>query len=158
LIGVSTAGEIGVDIERVRSDLDPERLARRVFSSQELTVWDALSTHGSASADVRATHGSGSAAPGSAAAEEHRRQVFLHAWVRKEAYAKARGEGLARGLRSFSVTIGWAECRQTEVAGDDKQAPRLIADGRDPQAAEQWILRDLDVAAGYAGAVAFERA
>ncbi|MCK4412795.1 MAG: 4'-phosphopantetheinyl transferase superfamily protein [Candidatus Eisenbacteria sp.] len=146
LIGVSTAGEIGVDIERVRSDLDPERLARRVFSSQELTVWDAL-----------ATHGSGAAAPGSAAAEEHRRQIFLHAWVRKEAYAKARGEGLARGLRSFSVTIGWAECRQTEAAGDDKQAPRLIADERDPQAAEQWILRDLDIAAGYAGAVAFER-
>jgi 4'-phosphopantetheinyl transferase len=130
VIGVSGGGEIGVDVERLRSDLDLERLVRRVFSPREAERWQALAAR--------------EAGPATAA-QEHRRRCFFRAWVRKEAYAKARGEGLARGLGSFSVEIG-------------EEAPRLLEDQRDPAAPERWELHDLAIAPGYAGAAAIERA
>jgi len=134
VIGVSRGGEIGVDLERIRADLDCERLARRILSPAEAVAW--------AQVAQRTAVGDGPAS----LEEETRRGAFFAVWVRKEAYAKARGEGVARGLASFAVTIGLHE------------APRLITDQRDPRAPEHWTLHDLELAAGYAGAVAIEQA
>jgi 4'-phosphopantetheinyl transferase len=132
LIGVSTAGGIGDDVEPVRPGPDCDRLIRRFFSARERTAWRELVDEAIA-AGIRP-----------ADAQARRRAAFFSAWVRKEAYVKGRGEGIARGLDTFSVTIG------------PQRPPRLIEDRRDPSAPLRWGLADLEVAPGYAAAAAYE--
>ena len=74
--------------------------------------------------------------------EERRAAAFLRCWTRKEAYVKATGEGLHRGLDTFSVSIG-DDCRLVEVDGD-------------PARALGWSLVDLQLPSGVAGALACE--
>jgi len=63
---------------------------------------------------------------------------------RKEAYIKARGEGLSYSLQGFDVTLA------------HKQPVRLLDDRNDPGAAERWSLYPLSPAPGYAAALALE--
>lgn len=72
-------------------------------------------------------------------------EAFFRCWTRKEAYVKALGDGLAMPLDSFEVS----------VADHEPAALRSIAGS--PAAAENWEIRDLAPAPGYAAAVAFER-
>ena len=73
---------------------------------------------------------------------ESRLDAFFRCWTRKEAYIKARGEGLSLSLQSFDVTLTPSE------------RPRVlrIDDGTDEAAF--WSLREFEPAAGYVGAVA----
>jgi 4'-phosphopantetheinyl transferase len=75
--------EVGVDVERLRSDFVPEDLARQVFSAQE------------------------QAALGEKALVE-RHAAFLSHWTAKEAYVKALGRGLSfpLPLLTLSPTAG----------------------------------------------------
>jgi 4'-phosphopantetheinyl transferase len=70
---LAVAREVGIDVERVRAELDVERIAARTLSTSELHAWRALPA-------------------------ARRRDAFFAAWARKEAYAKGRGGGLAIGL------------------------------------------------------------
>ncbi|MGG1954109.1 4'-phosphopantetheinyl transferase family protein [Ralstonia solanacearum] len=74
LIAVSSVGAVGVDVERVVDTVDVHGLAASVFAEPE-------SRH-LAGLDAAAA-----------------RLGFFRLWVRKEAYVKARGIGLADGLR-----------------------------------------------------------
>ncbi len=74
LIAVSRVGAVGVDVERVVDTVDVHGLAASVFAEPE-------SRH-LAGLDAAAA-----------------RLGFFRLWVRKEAYVKARGIGLADGLR-----------------------------------------------------------
>ena len=76
--------------------------------------------------------------------EEARCRAFFNCWTRKEAFIKARGLGLSLPLNQFAVTL---------APGD---APALLSAQNDPQAPGRWILRELDVANGYAAALAVE--
>lgn len=78
LIAVAARDPVGVDIERIESCADAERMARRFFSAEEWADWIASPD------DVRLLH-------------------FWEQWSRKEAYLKALGVGLARPLQSFSI-------------------------------------------------------
>mgnify|MGYP000665432484 CR=1 FL=1 len=83
LCAVTTAGEVGVDIERVRPRAQAYRLkvARRFFSAYE---YHAINSAGPAGID----------------------SAFFSGWTRKEAYIKCHGKGLAiplATLRSVSV-------------------------------------------------------
>jgi 4'-phosphopantetheinyl transferase len=78
VIALSWKGEIGVDVERLRSDRDPRNIARRFFSQREQDQLLGLS-----------------------GSELH--EAFFRCWTRKEAYIKACGEGLALPLDSFDV-------------------------------------------------------
>jgi 4'-phosphopantetheinyl transferase len=80
LFAVSTCGEVGVDIERVRPFANALDLADRFFCPSEAA---ALRAH----------------------PEESRRDAFLHVWTRKEAFIKACGTGLAHGLERFEVSV-----------------------------------------------------
>ncbi|MFH1144032.1 MAG: 4'-phosphopantetheinyl transferase superfamily protein [Candidatus Eisenbacteria bacterium] len=108
-VGVAHAGSIallalcwerpiGVDVERLRADVDELAVAQRFFAPQEAA----------AIAELRGLE---------------RREVFYRCWTRKEAYVKARGFGLAQGSKRFAVTV---ERSAPRVAWDaeDPQAHR----------------------------------
>jgi 4'-phosphopantetheinyl transferase len=79
LIAVGSEHRLGVDIEKIRGDVDTTTLAERFFSLRERAGLQALPDH------LRV--------PG-----------FFACWTRKEAFLKATGEGLSFPLEDFSVT------------------------------------------------------
>lgn len=80
LCAITLDHEVGVDVEHVRPDVDREAIARRFFARDEVRALEAA-PHGLA------------------------RDAFFACWTRKEAVVKATGEGLARPLDSFAVSV-----------------------------------------------------
>jgi 4'-phosphopantetheinyl transferase len=119
LVAVARGREVGVDLERVRRAYD-DALAETAFSDLELAALRALPP-------------------------EERAAAFHRGWTRKEAYLKARGEGFARPLGSFDVSLG-------------REAPRLLATRPDARDAGRWSLADIDLGPGWAAALALEGA
>jgi 4'-phosphopantetheinyl transferase len=75
---------------------------------------------------------------------EEQQAAFFTCWTRKEAYLKATGMGLSRPLDQFTVST-----LPTEPA-------RLLEVPLDPDEPQRWVLNDLPLGAGYAGAMAVE--
>ena len=73
---------------------------------------------------------------------EQRAAAFFRCWTRKEAYIKAIGSGLSHPLDQFDVTLA------------PNEPAALLRDHRDPDASAGWEMFNLDVAAGYVGALA----
>jgi len=122
LIGVSRCGSIGVDVERWERGADHLTLAQQFFSGVELEALRGLADRPD---DVVAG--------------------FFAGWTRKEAYLKATGHGVTRGLRHFDVTLS-------------PDAPaELLADRLDETARERWHMVALAPADGYSGAVVVAR-
>lgn len=76
--------------------------------------------------------------------ERERQPAFFRCWTRKEAYLKARGDGLGFGLQRFSVTL------------DPGRPPRLLQVGGRPEEPSLWDLRDLAVDSAYSASLAAE--
>jgi 4'-phosphopantetheinyl transferase len=110
---------IGVDIEAVRTDLDIMGVAEGQFSDREAAALRTIDP-------------------------SERTEAFFRCWTRKEAYVKARGEGLGLPLNQFAVAFGREEPPRMQWAADDPAAPT------------RWSMFDLDSSPGYAGAVVVE--
>jgi 4'-phosphopantetheinyl transferase len=108
---------IGVDVERLGRETEVERLAERFFSKRERDELKPL-------------------------CGDELRAAFFRCWTRKEAYVKARGEGLSLPLHQFDVS----------VAPDASHA--LLATRPDPAEAALWTISDVTMGSGYAAAVA----
>lgn len=80
LIGIGREREIGIDIELIRREFAGEEIANRYFSAEEIDELQRVP------AELRA-------------------EGFFLCWTRKEAYVKARGEGLQFPLDSFRVSL-----------------------------------------------------
>ncbi|HKG01307.1 MAG TPA: 4'-phosphopantetheinyl transferase superfamily protein, partial [Xanthobacteraceae bacterium] len=80
LIALAANRAIGVDVEHVRGDLEVDGIAARFFSARE-------------QADLAMLD------------EGPRRDAFFRCWTRKEAFIKARGEGLSLPLDQFDVSL-----------------------------------------------------
>jgi 4'-phosphopantetheinyl transferase len=80
LIAITMARAVGVDVERIRTDLDPDTVAARFFSTHECKVLASL-------------------------AGAARYEAFFACWTRKEAYLKGRGIGLSLPLDQFDVSF-----------------------------------------------------
>ncbi|MCC6697660.1 MAG: 4'-phosphopantetheinyl transferase superfamily protein [Candidatus Hydrogenedentes bacterium] len=119
LYGFTLDRLIGIDIEKNRPDFAGQRIADRFFSSREADALRALP-------------------------KEQREEAFLNCWTRKEAYIKARGEGLSFPLDAFDVSL-----KPGEPAA-------LLATQGDPQEASRWSMFALHVEDGYAAALAVE--
>jgi 4'-phosphopantetheinyl transferase len=72
-----------------------------------------------------------------------RERAFFQCWTRKESYMKAIGEGFSTPLDQFRVTLL------------PEDPARLVHIGNDPDKAAGWTLHNVDVAPGYAAAVAY---
>jgi 4'-phosphopantetheinyl transferase len=119
LYAVTRRREIGVDLEYVRADFADEQIAERFFSPREVA---ALRT----------------------VPENLLKEAFFHCWTRKEAYVKAKGEGLSIPLDQFDVSLAPGE-------------PALLLSTRDdPQEADRWSLQALFPGSGYVAALAVE--
>lgn len=111
--------EVGVDVEHIRPNTDVMGVARHSFSPAEMNALTALPAG-------------------------QRREAFFNCWTRKEAFIKARGEGIALGLRRFDVTL-----RPGEPAA-------LLRFDDDPVEAARWSMRSLDAGEGYKAALVVE--
>ena len=80
LFGFVLKHKIGVDLERIRTDLEVETLAQRFFSPNEFRNLRSLPA-------------------------DQRRMAFYCGWTRKEACLKALGKGLSYGLDRIEVTL-----------------------------------------------------
>lgn len=119
-VALTAGARIGIDLEYMKLPPDLPELAKRILSEEDFQTFQAL--------------------PGSEAPA-----AFYRAWTRKEAYLKARGEGIAEGLRQISVSMG------PEKTG-------VIRDARDEAAERTWRLLALPVPADYVGSLACDEA
>lgn len=119
LYAFAVGREVGIDVEYVRAGLASEEISERFFSAGEVAALRALD-------------------PG------FKTEAFFNCWTRKEAYIKARGEGLSHPLHRFAVSM---------VPGEP--AALLSADG-DSEEVSRWSLRELKPAPGYAAALVVE--
>ena len=71
-------------------------------------------------------------------------EAFFACWTRKEAYLKARGDGLSLPLDQFDVSL---------MPGEPAV---LLSTKWDPQEASRWSLQELRPDLGYAAALAVE--
>jgi 4'-phosphopantetheinyl transferase len=119
LVAVSADREVGVDVERVRPMDGLGDLAARCFTGVERGALAAV-------------------------AASQLAEAFFAGWTRKEAFLKLGGEGLARPLASFDVTL------------TPGQPARVLRVEGVPDAARRYTLRAVRPAPGYLGAVAVE--
>lgn len=119
LYALARCRAVGVDIEYVRANMARERIAERFFSAREVATLRALD-------------------PGMQDA------AFFACWTRKEAYKKARGEGISVGLDQFDVSLA------------PNDPPAILASREDGEAHPAWSLHHLIPAPGYVGAVAVQ--
>lgn len=128
MFALSWEHELGIDLESAarlkRDDAGLSGLAGRVLSARELSIWQAL--------------------PDAAAREA----AFLRAWTRKEAYAKATGQGLFDEMNCIEVILD---------AAAPKSSLTLLSSPRQGEAARNWTLHDLSAPAGFAAALAVEQ-
>ena len=110
---------IGVDIELICPDFADMEIAERFFSTKEVAEIAALPK----TTQVNA---------------------FFACWTRKEAFVKARGEGLSLPLDQFDVSV---------TPGNPA---RLLETRWDCGEASRWSMSKLDVYTGYAAAIAVE--
>lgn len=117
LFAVTRHREVGVDIEHIQPRINPAEIAKHSFSAAEKAELNSLPP-------------------------DQQLIAFFNGWTRKEAYIKARGEGLALPLPEFDVSLG--------------HPAALLATRDDPQEAARWTMIALDPGPGYAAALVVE--
>lgn len=119
LYAVTGGREVGIDLEQIRAVRELEGMIKCTFSARERAALLALPA-------------------------DRRTEAFFACWTRKEAYVKAKGQGLSVALDQFDVPV-----RPDESA-------RLLRTHADPQEAGRWRLQDLAPGLGYVAALAVE--
>jgi 4'-phosphopantetheinyl transferase len=119
LLAVARNRDVGVDVEFRRADFATDEIAQRFFSRSEQN-------------QLRAT------------APEKKTEAFFNCWTRKEAYIKARGEGLSFPLDQFDVSFA------------PDAPPALLGNRLDPAEVGRWSFEELSPADGYAAALSVE--
>lgn len=119
LLAFARSREIGVDLEHVHPMPDMEQIAARFFSVQENEALKKVP-------------------------DNQKLDAFFNCWTRKEAYIKARGQGLSIPLDSFCVSLA------------PGRPAALLKVENNPQETARWTLTALQPAPGYVAALAVE--
>jgi 4'-phosphopantetheinyl transferase len=117
LYAISRGREVGIDLEWVRPEFAGEQIAESSFSRGEVLALRSLPV-------------------------EKQTEAFFNCWTRKEAYIKARGEGLSIPLDKFQVSLA------------PGQPARLLTVDGDPDETARWTLSELIPGPGYVAALA----
>lgn len=116
LYALTLQRDLGVDLEQIRTDWASEQIAAQFFAPSEVAQLRAL--------PANLWH-----------------EAFFHCWTRKEAYIKARGEGLSLPLDKFEVSLAPGE------------SAALLSTKSDPEEASRWSMKELRVGPDYAAAL-----
>lgn len=119
IFAFSLGRQIGVDLEYIREDLCGDRIAERFFSPREISELKTVPP-------------------------ELRKQAFFNCWTRKEAYIKARGEGLSLPLDEFDVSL---------LPGEEAALRR---NHKEPDEVARWTMQSIKVPVGYVAALVVE--
>lgn len=134
VVALCVSREVGVDVERVRRDVDTSEIALRFFAAGE-------------SAALLATP------------EADRRAAFFRCWTGKESYLKARGDGLLARLDAFEVEpaarpvrLRWSSLAAGDVTRwsmasfdlDADHVAALTVEGT-PSAIHRWSLQPCEL-------------
>lgn len=119
LYAFTRSRQIGVDIEYIRPIPEADQIVARFFSLNEHSMWQQLS-------------------------KDQKQEAFINCWTRKEAYIKARGEGLSLPLDQFDVSFD-----------PGKRAALLITSGASDESS-RWLLRAIQPGPGYVAALVVE--
>jgi len=126
LIAVAYDREIGVDVELVQADLPVFEIAEVSFSKCELATLQNLPKN-------LQTAG------------------FYNCWTRKEAYIKARGEGLSFPLKQFDVSLTPGEpARLLSVRDGNPSSAGHVAE------VDRWTMHELSVGDAHVAALVYE--
>jgi 4'-phosphopantetheinyl transferase len=120
LVAVAHGRRVGVDIEHIDEPGDVRRITARFLSPRDRDAIEQLPA-------------------------DRQRDAFLRCWTRKEAYMKARGDGISRPLDDFDVT-----------PTSDPSRARLQSSSGDPNETEGWELADVPAPRGFMAAIAVE--
>lgn len=115
LLAFAIGFHLGVDVELIRPDFASDEIAERYFSRQEVAELRALPP-------------------------PMRSEGFFLCWTRKEAYIKAKGEGLQIPLKSFQVSL--TPGNEARLESEDSS---------------NWDLFSLQPGSGHVGALVTER-
>ncbi len=119
LLAVTRFPKVGIDTEYPRAKVDHEAIAKRFFSPAENAAFLTLRP-------------------------DLRERAFFHCWTCKEAYIKARGDGLRYPLHNFDVSV------------NPNKPAALLATRPDPKDVMRWTLMKLEVPLPYAAALVVE--
>ena len=120
VVAVARQRQVGVDVERVRPAFAWLEIVERFFSPGEVAALRALK-------------------PG------EQTDAFFRCWTRKEAYLKARGDGIALGLKSFDVSLAPGE------------PARILGNSLGEEETGRWQMETLEPEPDYVGALVIER-
>lgn len=102
LVALTLEGRLGVDLEKIRPEVEWRSLAQHYFSDAEVQVLDRY-------------------------AEDTGLKAFYTCWTRKEAFVKALGAGISYGLKEFDVSIDPHEdCATLTLRNQDEDATRWL--------------------------------
>lgn len=119
LLAVAAERDLGIDVERVRTGMAREGIAEQFFTRAEVAALRALPP------DIQD-------------------DAFFACWTRKEAYVKARGEGLSIPLDQFAVSLAPGE------------PAALLHVALAPDEVKRWSFHDLDAGPSYRAALLVE--
>jgi 4'-phosphopantetheinyl transferase len=119
LCAVTRGRRVGIDVEYIRPGFANGTLAESFFTPRETALLRSLP-------------------------KGEQKRAFFTCWTRKEAYLKARGEGLIMPLDAFEVSLL------------PQVAPALLQTPADPAEAARWSLFELEIGPGYAASLAVE--
>jgi len=124
LFAITLGREVGIDVEQIREGFANDSIAEQFFAPREIRMLRSLPEHLQA-------------------------EAFFTCWTRKEAYIKARGEGLSLPLDQFCVSLVPGEpaaLLSTSQALDEDLAQAV-----------RWSFCELSPYPGYAAALVVER-
>jgi 4'-phosphopantetheinyl transferase len=127
ICGVASAGELGVDVERLNRACSCLDLARRFFAGPEIAFLEQTPP-------------------------ERQAAVFLEFWTLKEAYVKARGVGLSMPLADFAFTLAGPQAGLSAGANNPSPGIRFLRAGGGE--ADEWRFAQLRLCGDYQAAVA----
>jgi len=117
LLAVSDGFEVGVDVEQVKRNAATEEIARRFFSPREIEMLISQP-------------------------ENLHAKAFFRCWTLKEAYIKARGEGMSIPLHEFEVDFL------------SESQPKILDVDGDEEGLTHWSLFHLEPMVDYVAALA----